>query len=140
MLGTPIWPDMRVPGPRLKNPGAIPACVVYSNRIRLSTCIQNASGFTLILRTPQGNGACAMKPSAATLRIDFMVRNGTRSCYIIQIHSRFKNIHSRECIQKVQDSPANLRGTCKQKAYLERKSCGIFLQVLESIVFLVTWD
>ena len=24
MLGTPIWPDMRVPGPRLKNPGAIP--------------------------------------------------------------------------------------------------------------------
>ena len=26
MLGTPIWPDMRVPGPRLKNPGAIPDC------------------------------------------------------------------------------------------------------------------
>ena len=26
MLGTPIWPNMRVPGPRLKNPSAIPAC------------------------------------------------------------------------------------------------------------------
>ena len=25
MLGTPIWPNMRVPGPRLKNPSAIPA-------------------------------------------------------------------------------------------------------------------
>ena len=24
MLGTPIWPNMRVPGPRLKNPSAIP--------------------------------------------------------------------------------------------------------------------
>ena len=24
MLGTPIWPSMRVPGPRLKNPSAIP--------------------------------------------------------------------------------------------------------------------
>ena len=24
MLGTPIWPNMRVPGPRLKNPNAIP--------------------------------------------------------------------------------------------------------------------
>ena len=26
MLGTPIWPNMRVPGPRLKNPSAIPEC------------------------------------------------------------------------------------------------------------------
>ena len=25
MIGTPIWPNMRVPGPRLKNPSAIPA-------------------------------------------------------------------------------------------------------------------
>ena len=27
MLGTPIWPNMRVPGPRLKNPSAIPGYV-----------------------------------------------------------------------------------------------------------------
>ena len=27
MLGTPIWPNMRVPGPRLKNPSAIPATI-----------------------------------------------------------------------------------------------------------------
>ena len=27
MLGTPIWPDMWVPGPRLKNPGAISVLV-----------------------------------------------------------------------------------------------------------------
>lgn len=25
MLGTPIWSDMWVPGPRMKNPSAIPA-------------------------------------------------------------------------------------------------------------------
>ena len=32
MLGTPIWPDMRVPGPRLKNPGAIPVMqVIFSS-------------------------------------------------------------------------------------------------------------
>ena len=28
MLGTPIWPNMRVPGPRLKNPSAIPVCYI----------------------------------------------------------------------------------------------------------------
>ena len=33
MLGTPIWPNMRVPGPRLKNPSAIP---VYFPRINRS--------------------------------------------------------------------------------------------------------
>ena len=29
MLGTPIWPNMRVPGPRLKNPSAIPAYTYF---------------------------------------------------------------------------------------------------------------
>ena len=29
MLGTPIWPNMRVPGPRLKNPSAIPVKCYY---------------------------------------------------------------------------------------------------------------
>ena len=28
MLGTPIWSDMWVPGPRMKNPSAIPASFV----------------------------------------------------------------------------------------------------------------
>ena len=30
MLGTPIWPNMRVPGPRLKNPSANPDIYIYS--------------------------------------------------------------------------------------------------------------
>ena len=69
-----------------------------------------------MLRTPQGNKdnrACAMKPSAAILIIDFTVRDWDRSCYVIrikkypylastrfQIHIGFKNIHSGERIQK----------------------------------------
>ena len=28
MLGTPIWSDMWVPGPRMKNPSAIPVLVI----------------------------------------------------------------------------------------------------------------
>ena len=62
--------------------------VAYSNRICPSTRIRNVSGFTLVLRTPQGNRgnrAYAMKPSAAILKIDFTVRNWARSCYVIRI-------------------------------------------------------
>lgn len=33
MLGTPIWSDMWVPGPRMKNPSAIPAYVFYDSFI-----------------------------------------------------------------------------------------------------------
>ena len=44
MLGTPIWSDMWVPGPRMKNPSAIPVknvltctqCNVSINSIKLS--------------------------------------------------------------------------------------------------------
>ena len=73
-----------------------------------------------MLRTPQGNRgnkAYAMKSSAAILRIDFTARNRARSRYVIRIkkvpdlastrfriHIGFKNIHSREHIQKVPDS------------------------------------
>ena len=34
MLGTPIWPNMRVPGPRLKNPSAIPVDVYHGYQLR----------------------------------------------------------------------------------------------------------
>ena len=37
MLGTPIWPHMRVPGPRLKNPSAIPARVIKF--VKMNVCI-----------------------------------------------------------------------------------------------------
>ena len=62
--------------------------VAYSNRICPSTRIRNVSGFTLVLRTLQGNRgyrAYDMKPSAAILRIDFTVRNWARSCYVIRM-------------------------------------------------------
>ena len=29
MLGTPIWSDMWVPGPRMKNPSAIPDITIF---------------------------------------------------------------------------------------------------------------
>ena len=92
-----------------------------------------------------------MKPSAAILKIDFTVRNWVRTCYVIRIKksekkienrkeergpwergcTRFripiglKNIHSRERIQKVPDSPANSPDTCGRKMYAERKNCGL---------------
>ena len=110
--------------------------VAYSNRICPSTRIRNVSGFTLVLRTLQGNRGnrtCAMKPSAAVsaaiLRIDFTVRNWARSCYVIpikkypdlvstrfRIHSGLKNIHSGDRIQKVADSPENSPDTRGRKA------------------------
>ena len=31
MLGTPIWSDMWVPGPRMKNPSAIPVRGIYEH-------------------------------------------------------------------------------------------------------------
>ena len=111
--------------------------VAYSNRICQSTRIRNVSGFTLVLRTPQGNKgnrACAMKPSAAILRIDFTVRNWARSCYVIRInkypdlmYTRFRIHIGSKNIQKypiIPDSPANSPDTCGRKAYPERKSCG----------------
>ena len=73
---------------------------------------------------------------AATLRIDFTVRNWARSCYVIRIKkiphlvstrfwipSGLKNIYSGERIQKVPESPANLLDKCGQKVYPKRKSC-----------------
>ena len=43
---------------------------------------------------------------------------------ISTLESGFKNIHSRERIQKVADSHANSPDTCGRKANPERKSCG----------------
>ena len=37
MLGTPIWSDMWVPGPRMKNPSAIPAVTLQTVFFR-KTC------------------------------------------------------------------------------------------------------
>ena len=62
--------------------------VAYSNRICPSTRIRNVSRLTLVLTTPQGkrgDRACAMKSSAAILRIDFEARNWARPCYVIRI-------------------------------------------------------
>ena len=41
MLGTPIWSDMWVPGPRMKNPSAIPGARFEYKRgsIRISSCV-----------------------------------------------------------------------------------------------------
>ena len=75
----------------------------------------------IVLRTPQRNRGNSMRheeiifPSVAILRIDFKVRSWARSCKKnsdlastrFQIHSGLKNIHSRERIKKVPDSPAN---------------------------------
>ena len=47
MLGTPIWPDMRVPGPRLKNPGAIP--VLHGLHVAKNKIV---AGFSLVFSAP----------------------------------------------------------------------------------------
>ena len=48
MLGTPIWPNMRVPGPRLKNPSAIPGLSEIWNRMRSeSQKVDQANGSLL---------------------------------------------------------------------------------------------
>ena len=55
MLGTPIWLNMRVPGPRLKNPSAIP---VYSNKDCFGMCttlrLYNSAKKTLV-KNPNKN-------------------------------------------------------------------------------------
>ena len=50
MLGTPIWPNMQVPGPRLKNPSAIPVKMLL-----ITWTIMDINFFLLLSLGPQRN-------------------------------------------------------------------------------------
>ena len=60
MLGTPIWPNMRVPGPRLKNPSAIPVLLTWKPIVGIHLplqlhCFQIGTPCRTILRTTGNN-------------------------------------------------------------------------------------
>lgn len=51
MLGTPIWSDMWVPGPRMKNPSAIPVLEEKEN-IKSVQCPKNKGILSSTVRRP----------------------------------------------------------------------------------------